>query len=148
MAALLLDAYSNDDSRALIGVAITPRSGRSIIIPMLALMFLDERAIRDHAKLVLQCDELAKRAPVANLDRVLAIARAPVADDDAALAAAIDDAEAHGLVPHAARMRIVLAERTGDPTQLERARPVLQRLGDRQFLRRLEEVAAAIVPAP
>jgi hypothetical protein len=46
-------------------------------------------------------------------------------------------------------MRIVLAQRSGDPTQLERARPVLERLGDRQFLRRLHDTAAALQwPAP
>jgi hypothetical protein len=47
-------------------------------------------------------------------------------------------------VAHVARMRIVLAQRSCDLAQLERARPVLQRLGDRQFLRRLEEVANCI----
>jgi hypothetical protein len=41
-------------------------------------------------------------------------------------------------------MRIVLAQRTGDPTPLARARPVLERLGDRQFLGRLEEVQRAL----
>jgi class 3 adenylate cyclase len=45
---------------------------------------------------------------------------------------------AHG--NDAARMRIVLAQRTGDRAQLDRARPVLERLGDRHFLRRLQEV--------
>jgi hypothetical protein len=58
----------------------------------------------------------------------------------------IDDAEAHGLIPHAARMRIVLAQRTGDRAQLERARPVLERLGDKQFLRKLEAVVAEVDP--
>ena len=64
--------------------------------------------------------------------------------DTVRLAAAIDAAEAHHLVVHAARMRIVLAQRTGDRAPLARARPVLERLGDRQFLRRLEEVQAAL----
>jgi hypothetical protein len=41
-------------------------------------------------------------------------------------------------------MRIVLAQRLGDPTPLARAQPVLERLGDRQFLRRLEEVQRAL----
>jgi hypothetical protein len=41
-------------------------------------------------------------------------------------------------------MRIVLAQQTGDRAQLERARPVLERLGDRQFLRRLAEVEGAL----
>src|SRR5262249_32519121 len=60
------------------------------------------------------------------------------------LAAAIETAEGCHWVLIVARMRIVLAQRTGDASQLERARPVLERLGDRQFLRRLEEVRAAL----
>jgi hypothetical protein len=64
--------------------------------------------------------------------------------DTVRLRAAIDAAEAHHLVVHAARMRIVLAQRTGDRAPLERARPVLERLGDRQFLGRLEEVQGAL----
>lgn len=78
------------------------------------------------------------------LRHVLRISRALAAGDDARLAAAIEDAEAHGLIPHAARMRVVLAQRTGDRTQLERARPVLEGLDDRQFLRRLAEAAASL----
>jgi hypothetical protein len=72
------------------------------------------------------------------------VAQALTSGDDAELAAAIDEAEGHHLILLAARMRIVLAQRTGDAAQLERARPVLERLGDRQFLRRLEEVHAAL----
>jgi hypothetical protein len=72
------------------------------------------------------------------------VAQAVTSGDDAQLAAAIEAAEARHLVPLAARARIVLAQRTGDRAQLERARLVLERLGDRQFLRRLEEVAAAL----
>jgi hypothetical protein len=60
------------------------------------------------------------------------------------LAAAIDAAEARHLIVHAARMRIALAQRMGDASQLKRARPVLERLGDRQFLWRLEEVQRAL----
>jgi hypothetical protein len=78
------------------------------------------------------------------LHRCTQIAEALAARDDERLAAAILEAEAHGLIPHAARMRIVLAQRSGDPAQLARARPVLERLGDRQFLRRLTDVAAAL----
>lgn len=74
----------------------------------------------------------------------MAVARALAAEDNAALAAAIDEAEAHGLIPHAARMRVVLAQRTGDRAHLERSRPILERLGDRQFLRRLKEVEDAL----
>ncbi|HEX9035615.1 MAG TPA: adenylate/guanylate cyclase domain-containing protein [Ktedonobacterales bacterium] len=76
--------------------------------------------------------------------RCMAIARALADDDNAALAVAIDDVEAHGLIPHAARMRVVLAERTGDRAQLDRARPALERLGDKQFLRKLAEVEATL----
>jgi hypothetical protein len=72
------------------------------------------------------------------------ITEAIAARDTAALARAIDQAERHQLIPHAARVRIVLAEMLGDPAPLEQARPVLERLQDRQFLRRLDDVAAAL----
>ena len=72
------------------------------------------------------------------------VAQAFIDDVNDQLATAIDEAEAHHLVVHAARMRIVLAQRTGDRSQLERARTVLERLGDRCYLRKLEEVAAAL----
>jgi class 3 adenylate cyclase len=65
-------------------------------------------------------------------------------DDNNLLAQAIDRAETNQLVVHAARMRIVLAQRTGDRSQLERARSVLQRLGDHMHLRKLEEVEQGI----
>lgn len=65
-------------------------------------------------------------------------------NDNSRLMRAIDATEAHQLVPHAARMRIVLAQRTGDPAPLQLARPLLERLGDRQFLRRLEEVEESL----
>ncbi len=72
--------------------------------------------------------------------RASKIARALIANDNEALARAIDEAEEHHLVVHAAHMRIVLAKRTGDISHLERARPVLERLEDRLFLRKLHEV--------
>jgi hypothetical protein len=68
------------------------------------------------------------------------VARALIADDNDALAQAIEDAEAHQLIVHAAHMRIVLARRSGDASHLVRARPVLERLGDRLFLRKLQQV--------
>lgn len=68
------------------------------------------------------------------------IAKALMADDNEALAQAIDEAEAHHLIVHAARMRIVLAKRTGDRDQLKRARLVLEPLEDRLFLHKLREV--------
>jgi class 3 adenylate cyclase len=77
-------------------------------------------------------------------DALVELAEALTSGDTLRLAAAIDGAEACHLVVHAARMRIALAQRTGDVSQLERARPVLERLGDRQFLRRLEEAQRAL----
>jgi hypothetical protein len=68
------------------------------------------------------------------------IVRALAAGDDQALSQAIDEAEEHQLALHAARMRIILAKRTGDLGQLERARAILERVEDRLFLRRLREV--------
>jgi class 3 adenylate cyclase/tetratricopeptide (TPR) repeat protein len=68
------------------------------------------------------------------------IVRALAAGDDQALSQAIDEAEEHQLALHAARMRIILAKRTGDLSQIERARPLLERLEDRLFLRKLREV--------
>jgi hypothetical protein len=106
------------------------------------LMFLSERGIRAPRELL---DAAAAEAYVEQVPfplLYLAIAEALSADDDERLAAALEDAEQGGVVAHVARMRIVLAQLSGDRAQLEQARPVLQRLGDRQFLRRLEEVAS------
>jgi hypothetical protein len=72
------------------------------------------------------------------------VAEALASGDDARLAEAIEEAEAGQLIAHAARMRIVLAQHTGDRAHLVRSRTVLERIGDRQFLRRLEEVAATL----
>ncbi|HEY1348590.1 MAG TPA: hypothetical protein VGF67_03055 [Ktedonobacteraceae bacterium] len=69
------------------------------------------------------------------------IVKALRANENEALARAIDEAEAHQLIVHAARMRIVLARRTGDLSQIERARPVLERLEDRLFLRKAQIIA-------
>ena len=74
------------------------------------------------------------------------IAQALAAGDNIQLASAIDEAEAHQLIVHAARMRVILAERTGDRTHLERARPVLEELGDRRFMRKLEKVESELGP--
>jgi class 3 adenylate cyclase/tetratricopeptide (TPR) repeat protein len=65
-------------------------------------------------------------------------------NDPVLLARAIDEAEARQLPVHAARMRIILARHSRNPQALEQARPVLARLGDRQFLRHLEEVASSL----
>ena len=68
------------------------------------------------------------------------IAQALVDGGDDLLAQAVDAAEAEHFVVHAARMRLVLARRTGDLGQLTRAQTVLERLADRRYLRKLEEV--------
>lgn len=71
------------------------------------------------------------------------VATALCAEDWPRLGTAIAEAETSGLIPFAAHMRIVLARRTHDAAPLELARPVLERLGDRLFLRKLEEVTAS-----
>jgi hypothetical protein len=130
--------------------AVTNNTSVGFWIMTLTTMFLSERGLLLPARLL---DLLA--APThpearchAALHHSIAIAVALAAGDDMRLAVAIDDAEAHELIPHAARMRIVLARRIGDLAQLERARPVLEGLGDRQALRRLREVAADLSPQP
>jgi len=73
-----------------------------------------------------------------NMTREIALALKT--DVNKRLAQTVDAAEAAQFIVHAALMRIVLAQRTGDRSQLERSRGVLERIQDRQFLRRLEEV--------
>jgi hypothetical protein len=107
------------------------------------LLLLSERgipapdAVLDHARD--HADEFVALGPF-----YFAVAKAIKDRDPAQLAAAIDAMDTQGWVPETARLRIVLAEMTGDPALLEQARPVLERLEDRQFLRRLEEVAASL----
>jgi class 3 adenylate cyclase len=110
------------------------------------LMFLSERGIHAPRALLKAASAEAHAEQVPFPLLCLAIAEALTSGDDARLAEALDEAERGGVVAHAARMRIVLAQRTGDHAQLDRARPVLLRLGDRQFLRRLEEVASSGQP--
>jgi hypothetical protein len=113
-------------------------------IMVLTTMFLSERGLLLPRTLL----DLLATHPMARCHHALhhstAIAVAMAGDDVRGLAEAIEDAEAHGLVPHAARMRLVLAQLTGARRPLERARPVLERLGDRQFLRRLDAVEAML----
>jgi hypothetical protein len=102
-------------------------------------MFFSERGVPAPEKLLatsLFQDDL--------IPQCMNVARAIAANDNAQLAVALEEAEAHHLIVHAARMRIVLAQRTGDRTQLTRARSVLEPLQDRHFLRRLEEVQALV----
>jgi hypothetical protein len=139
----LLTAYRDDDAQVLAQPALF--SGHSLPHPkVLAVMFLSERGVHGQPDLLRLARGRAESDHTDALLRASAIAEALAAGDDARLAHAIDDAEAHGLIPHAARMRIVLAQRTHDLALLERARAVLGGLGDQQFLRRLEEVAATL----
>jgi class 3 adenylate cyclase len=109
---------------------------------LLCLRFCNER---DAALSQTQLNALREKMWYANdQKRYLAIAQAIATDDDEQLAREIDAAEAQHMVVHAARMRIVLAQHTNDRSQLERARPILERLNDRYFLCRLEEVMEAL----
>ncbi|GHO43305.1 hypothetical protein KSX_14680 [Ktedonospora formicarum] len=69
------------------------------------------------------------------------MAEAMLNNDSDELESHIDQLEEMQAVVHAARMRIVLAERNGDRSHLERARLILEGIQDRQFLRRLNDVA-------
>jgi len=111
-------------------------------IKEIALAFYNEHGIPVPEAFVEQLHDPGWRH-VAALD-YLAIAEALAADDNEKLAEAIDKAEEHHLIVHAARMRIVLAQRTRDKAHLEKARQVLEKLGDRHFLSRLQEVEAAL----
>jgi len=66
------------------------------------------------------------------------------AEDDERLALAIEEAEAHHLVVHAARMRIVLAQRHQRQTHLEKAGQCWSAWETVAFLCRLQEVEAAL----
>ena len=103
------------------------------------LAFLNERGFTPSTDLLALASRQAEKRPIDWFTHCLEIAQALASGDDVRLAVAIDEAEAHNLLPHAARMRITLAQQTGDRAHLDRARPVLEQLGDRQFLRRLEE---------
>lgn len=105
------------------------------------LMFLTERGIPASRALIARLRALISSSlPFDNWSRLVAVAEALAGEDDARLSVAIEEVEDHGMIAHAARLRIVLAQRTGDRTQLERAQPMLEQIGDRQFLHRLEEV--------
>jgi hypothetical protein len=142
----LTSAYHNDDARSLDESLLldTTARGSALHSTALAIMFLSERGEASTPHVFARVTERSDGTFIAPLRRAVSVAAALASGDNARLAAAVDDAEARGLIPHAARMRIVLAQRTGDRALLERARPVLERLGDRQFLRRLEEVAATL----
>ena len=135
---LLLTALREDDPQK---IDFNLSSEHEDVV-LAAIVFCSERGV--HAPLSLITKTMTKYDKIDMFIRCGEIAQALAAGDDAWLARAIDDAEAHHLIVHATRMRIILAQRTGDCTQLERAEPILERLEDRQFLHRLEEVATHI----
>ena len=134
----LLDAYRFDDPHYL---DFDPSSDEWTL-PI--LLFLNERGIPARRTLMARLRTLGFSLSMDLWIRFVEIAEALENSDMIRLTTAIDEIEAHGYIAHAARVRLVLAQRTGDQTQLERARLLLERLGDRQFLRRLEEVSAAL----
>jgi hypothetical protein len=116
-------------------------------LPMLTthtLIFLNERNLTAPSAFLEAARAQSEATTWDALHWCVVVAEALAAGDHAELASAIDEAEIHGLVPHAARMRIVLAEHTADRSILERARSTLERLGDHLFLRRLEAVAVRL----
>ncbi|WP_141727913.1 adenylate/guanylate cyclase domain-containing protein [Thermogemmatispora onikobensis] len=106
------------------------------------LRFCSEHGLSAPPALLNCADQILRERQGAMLAPYLAIAQALAINDLEALARAIDAAEVAGHLVHAARMRLILAQRSGDRRQLERARPILERLRDRQTLRRLAEVEA------
>jgi class 3 adenylate cyclase len=129
-------AYLAEDPARFDLDALSRESGRNI----LAVVFFTVRGLPTPAWMI----RAVRRFSGSSVDTVGAAAEALTSGDDARFAAAIDAVEARHMISLAARMRVALAQRTGDISQLERARPVLERMGDRQFLRRLEEVAATL----
>ncbi len=134
----LLAAYREDNP----GHLTFEPSSDEWTIPILT--YLNERGIAAPRALIARVNTLISSLPIDCFIRLLEIAEALAGEDDARLPVAIDEAETHGLMAHAGRMRIVLAQRTGDLVQLECARRMLERIGDRQFLRRLEKISAEL----
>jgi class 3 adenylate cyclase/tetratricopeptide (TPR) repeat protein len=137
-ACALLAAYHEDDPHHL---DFDPSSDEWIV-PI--LQFLTDRGIPAPRALITRVRALLSLLPTDYWTRLVEIAEALASSDVVRLTKTIDEAEAHGLIAQTARLRIVLALQTCDRTQFDRARPVLERLGDHQFLRRLEEAAAAL----
>ena len=107
----------------------------------LVLLFLCERDLPVPAEILALARAEDANDQMSAWRCVMDIATALEIGDTHMLASSIEAAETRGLVPFAAHMRIVLAERTGDAAQLTAARSVLEELGDSLFLRKLEEAA-------
>jgi class 3 adenylate cyclase/DNA-binding CsgD family transcriptional regulator len=156
----VLDAYCEDDVRKL-DVSSPEKGLARVLLGSLNEQDIGPLTFRVNIEMLavailMLCNEHGTRLPEAFVAPLLSqptqdmliwcgqIARALTNEDNARLATAIEEAEKHGLVVHAAHMRVVLAGCTGDRSQLERAWPILQQLGDRRFLHRLEEVTVEL----
>jgi hypothetical protein len=104
------------------------------------LVFNNERGIRSTPELIMA----AATNTAAYRSRATEIACALRDGDDDVLAASIANLEHRGRIVSAARLRVVHAARTGDHESLHAARATLERIGDRRFLRRLDQVELAI----
>jgi class 3 adenylate cyclase len=106
------------------------------------ISFLNVRGLISSPDLIAEAEKMffARRVVRLTID----IAQALVSDDNDTLAQLIEELERRYRIVEAARMRIVLAQRTGERSHLDRARPVLEQLQDRRFLRRLEEVEVSL----
>jgi len=136
----LLLAYLRDDGQAI----VVESTSFGWYLLFFSLLFFTERGLPPPEALMAAVPRAKEVGPADALNWCVPIAEALAARDPVQLSETIDDAEQHDLVPHVARMRIVLAEMKGDPAPLEQARAVLEQLQDRQFLRRLEEVASTL----
>jgi class 3 adenylate cyclase/tetratricopeptide (TPR) repeat protein len=134
----LLAAYRDDDPRHLI---FDPLGDEWTIF---ILGFLTDRGVTAPSALMTRLNTLISVQPMDHLIWLVEFAEALAEEDNVRLSTTIKEVEALSLFALAARMRIVLAQRTGDRSQLERARPTLERIGDRQFLRRLEKISAVL----
>jgi hypothetical protein len=143
----LVAAYREDDPGRLELDLLPPEgriyASRSYLLAAM-FMFMTERGIAPPEPFIAAGAASAQSSRVDVLMRSVAIAQVLAAGDVTRLKEAIGAAERHGLIPHAARMGIVLAQLTGDSSFLAQVRPTLERLGDRQFLRRLEEVGPTL----
>ncbi|MGE5333768.1 MAG: ATP-binding protein, partial [Nitrososphaerota archaeon] len=135
---MLLDLYRTGDISLM---RLDPNAMQVGTTIWFVLMYVCERDLSVPADILSLAQADPIRSHIATLPEVAAVASALDAGNLEELASAIDTVEANGLIPFAAHMRIVLAERTGDPAPLAQARPVLECLGDRLFLRKLDEVA-------
>ncbi|MFJ4680339.1 adenylate/guanylate cyclase domain-containing protein [Kitasatospora sp. NPDC088783] len=102
--------------------------------------FHNERGLPSPSALI----QAAATHSSARHSQVVEVATALRRHDHRALAECINTLENHGRRVAAARLRIVLADRTTDPAPLSAARHTLEKLRDARFLHRLAETEARI----